>query len=135
MSNLMEERLRDALAARADQVTPEDLGPLVVPAAAGRSRRTAVLAGLAAAAVVAAVVGVPLLGQDPGAPAPGPAEPSPSPTPSVVEQGRAEVRTDLDGDGERRPRLDRGAASCASRSAAAHPSRCPSWPARASSRP
>ena len=33
MSNLMEERLRDALAARADQVTPEDLGPLVVPAA------------------------------------------------------------------------------------------------------
>ena len=100
MSNLMEERLRDALAARADQVTPEDLGPLVVPAAAGRSRRTAVLAGLAAAAVVAAVVGVPLLGQDPGAPAPGPADPSPSPTPSVVKQGRAEVRTDLDGDGE-----------------------------------
>jgi hypothetical protein len=100
MSNLMEQRLRDALAARADQVTPEDLGPLVVPAASGRSRRTAVLAGLAAAAVVAAVVGVPLLGQDPAAPEPGPADPSPSPTPSVVEQGRAEVRVDLDGDGE-----------------------------------
>lgn len=100
MSNLMEERLRDALAARADQVTPEDLGPLVVPAASGRSRRTAVLAGLAAAAVVTAVVAVPLLGQDPGDPRPVPADPSPTPSPSVVEQGRAEVRVDLNGDGE-----------------------------------
>lgn len=99
MSNLLEDRLRDALAARADQVTPDDLGPLVVPAPR-RSRRTAVgagLAGLAAAAAVAAVVAVPFGGDGSTDREPAPADPTPSPT--VVEQGRAEVLVDLDGDG------------------------------------
>lgn len=105
MSSLIEDRLRDALVARAEQVTPEDLRPLSLAAAPERGHRaSAVLAGLAAAAAVAAVVSVPFLG-DHGAPEP--AEPTPTPTstpsssPDDVDQSLTELDADLDGDGER----------------------------------
>ncbi len=104
MSSLVEDRLRDALAARADQVTPEDLGPLVVPPPVHHRRRTAVLAGLAAAAVVAALVAVPLLNDRPEAPEPVAPSPSPAPSPSLDAtpdpQARAELSVDVDIDGE-----------------------------------
>ena len=91
----IEDRLTAALHARADQVTHADLTTLLVPRA-HRSRRPAVLAAGLAAVVAAAIVAVPLVGGDGGS-EPQPA-PAPDPTPSV-EQGRDEVRVDLDGDG------------------------------------
>lgn len=93
----IEQRLTEALAARADQVSTEDLTTLLVPAPR-RPRRTAVVASLVAAAAVAAVLAVPLLRGEPTDQRPAPAVPSPSP--SLADgQGRGEVRADLDGDG------------------------------------
>lgn len=100
MSTLIEDRLAAALQARAETVGPEDLRPLVVPETRRRSWPP-VLAGLAAAATVAAVA-VPLAtgGSDEDRPAP-PAS-SATPSPSAVatpfdETTRAEG--DVDGDG------------------------------------
>jgi hypothetical protein len=97
----IEERLTAALHARADQVTPEDLTPLLVPAPR-RSRRTVVAAAVLAAAAVSAVVALPLLDDVPNDDRPAPPASSLTPTPSPEPaQGRSEVRTDLDGDGKR----------------------------------
>ncbi len=100
MSTLLEDRLAAALQARAELVAPEDLRPLAVPETSRRPWRP-VLAGLAAAATVAAVA-VPLAtgGSDEERPAP-PATSS-TPSPSAVatpfdETSRA--RGDVDGDG------------------------------------
>jgi hypothetical protein len=94
----VEERLTAALHARADLVTHDDLTALLVPHPR-RSRRRAVLAATGvAAAVVAVAVALPLVGGDRGGEELMPA-PAPEPTPSV-EQGRAAVVTDMNGDGE-----------------------------------
>ncbi|HEX4976368.1 MAG TPA: hypothetical protein VFV40_00755 [Nocardioides sp.] len=107
MSTLMEDRLAAALRARAEQVRPEDLRPVDVPVLsleagrtrAARRRRTAVLAGLAAAACTAAVA-APLLLTDAGSeqtPAPaGPTEPLPT---SSTERPLGAAAADVDGDG------------------------------------
>ena len=102
MSTLIEDRLAAALRARAEQVAPEDLRPLEVPETTRRPWRP-VLAGLAAAATVAAVA-VPLAtgGSDEDRPAPPASSSTPSPSPSAVatpfdETSRAEG--DVDGDG------------------------------------
>lgn len=106
MSTLMEDRLAAALRARAEQVQPEDLRPLV-PAAPSEARRTrtarrrraAVLVGLATAACSVAVAGPLLLG-DPGpdeATAPAvPTEPQPT---SSTERPMGATVVDVDGDG------------------------------------
>lgn len=100
MSTLIEDRLTAALRARAEQVGQEDLGLLELPATSRRSWRP-VLAGLAAAATVAAVaVPLALQGSDDARPAP-PASSATS-SPSTVatpftETSRAEG--DVDGDG------------------------------------
>ena len=107
MSTLMEDRLAAALRARAEQVQPEDLTPVAVPAVSleerrarvARRRRTAVLAGLAAAACVAAVA-TPLLltgtGPDETPPPAAPTEPRPT---SSTERLLGAAAADLDGDG------------------------------------
>lgn len=103
MSTLMEDRLTDALRARAEQVAPEDLRPLAVPSSPSHSWKPWV-AGLAAAAAVAAVV-VPLEtrgGDDVHRPAPAVStSPSPSAVPSAVPFAEVDrARGDVDGDGE-----------------------------------
>lgn len=108
MSRSIEDRLVAALEARAELVTPEDLGPMVVP---DRRRRGVVL--LLAAAAVAAVAAAPFVldggggASEPGPVAPPsvgvpePSEPEPTEAPTepsdvvVVERQRA----DVDGDG------------------------------------
>jgi len=112
MSSTIEDRLVAALEARAELVTPEDLGPIEVPGRP-RPRRGAVL--LLAAAATAAVVTVPLvlerdggLSPEPGAagsPSVGVSEPPESEAPSeppAVPRDMAVVdrqRADVDGDG------------------------------------
>ena len=91
MSTLMEDRLSTALRARADQVQPEDLGPVEVPVQGALPRRP-VLLGLAAAAAVAAVVVPFATGGPSGGPRPAP----------PASQGPADPdvnRQDVDGDG------------------------------------
>lgn len=100
MSTLLEDRLAAALQARAEQVAPQDLRPLEVPEAS-RFRWRPVLAGLAAAATVAAVA-VPLATGGPDEERPAPPATSSTPSPSAVatpfdETSRA--RGDVDGDG------------------------------------
>jgi hypothetical protein len=78
----VEERLRTALAARADAVGPADLRPLGPPAEAPRARRVSArraVAGLLALAAVAALVFFTVR----GAPAPHPSRPARSPHPTV----------------------------------------------------
>ncbi len=104
MNSLVEDRLRDALAARAEQVTPEDLRPLVVGSPQHHRRRAVVLAGLAAAAAVAALLVAPMLSD--GSTEPQPVSPSPTPTPSpsagatADPQARDQLAVDVDVDGE-----------------------------------
>jgi hypothetical protein len=99
MSTLTEDRLAAALRARAEQVGPEDLGPLEVPGTAHRSWRPALAVLAAAAAVVAVTVPLATRGSDDTRPAP-PATVTPSP--SVVATPFAETSRavgDVDGDG------------------------------------
>lgn len=106
MSTRTEERLSAALAARAEQVHPEDLRPLVSPAAPRRPWGAYALAAAALAAVVASPFVVEDLTSGPG-PAPAPAtqlpSPSVSPTPTTTTQPGHVVRqrgtADVDGDG------------------------------------
>ena len=107
MSTSTEERLSAALAARAEQVRPEDLGPIESPPAAPRrSWGPYALAAAALAAVVASPFVVDGLQPDP-APAPAPAtqlpSPSTSPSPKATKSaGRVVTRhqtADVDGDG------------------------------------
>jgi hypothetical protein len=88
-----EDRLVAALQARAEQVRPEDLAPLVTPETVrGRPRRGAyALAAAAIAAVVAAPFAVDAV-RDTSAPEPGPAAPSASPVPSPVPSPRPTPR-------------------------------------------
>lgn len=111
-----EDRLVAALQARAEQVRPEDLAPLVTPEPVrGRPRWGAyALAAAAIAAVVAAPLAVDAV-RDPSAPEPGPAAPSASPVPSPVPSPSADatspapkgrlhtVRGTADVDGDRQP--------------------------------
>ncbi|MEV6833332.1 hypothetical protein AB0N17_02165 [Streptomyces sp. NPDC051133] len=93
----VEERLRAALAARADCVGPADLRPPRAPAGAVRSRRVAlrrVAVGVLALAAVAALVFLAVRGgpAHPAEPArsPRPATGTPSPVPSAVTPSSAE---------------------------------------------
>jgi hypothetical protein len=111
MSSTIEDRLAAALEARAELVTPEDLGPIEVPGRP-RLRRGAVL--LLAAAATAAVVAVPFVLGDfgtsdtqpthkpsLGVPSQTPSgQPTDEPTdrPSDVEV-EARLQADVDGDG------------------------------------
>lgn len=101
--NAVEDRLTQALAARAEQVQPEDLAPIELPDV----RRPWATTYLLAAAAVATMVTVPLLAlglvdddSDPADPSP-----DPSPSPSVAEVPGADWPVverqfhDLDGDG------------------------------------
>lgn len=107
-----EDRLVAALQARAEQVRPEDLAPLVTPEpVSGRPRWGAyALAAAAIAAVVAAPFAVDAV-RDTTAPEPGPAAPSASPVPSAsadatppAPKGRLHtVRGTADVDGDRQP--------------------------------
>ena len=87
-----EDRLVAALQARADQVRPEDLTPLVTPEPARPRPRWGAyaLAAAAIAAVVAAPFAVDAL-RDTSAPEPGPAGPSVSPVPSPVPSPSADA--------------------------------------------
>jgi hypothetical protein len=88
MTSELEQRLRAALHARADLVTPDKLSPRPAPTAAPRLSRWIVPSLLAAAAVAALVVGgllVPKLTATPAPPATSPQVslgPSPDPTPT-----------------------------------------------------
>ncbi|MFI9802928.1 hypothetical protein ACIHEJ_00865 [Streptomyces sp. NPDC052301] len=93
----VEERLRAALAARADSVGPAELRPLRPPAGAVRSRRVAlrrVVVGVSALAAVAALVFFAVRGgpAHPAEPArsPRPTTGTPSPVPSAVTPSSAE---------------------------------------------
>ena len=109
-----EDRLVAALQARADQVRPEDLTPLVTPEPARSRPRwgTYALAAAAIAAVVAAPLAVDAL-RSTSAPQPGPAAPtastapSPSadasPTEAAAPKGKLHTvrgSADVDGDGQ-----------------------------------
>ncbi|AKN74078.1 hypothetical protein QR97_34045 [Streptomyces sp. PBH53] len=94
----VEERLRAALAARADSVGPADLRPLRPPAGAVRSRRVLVRRVVAGVLVLAAAAVLVFFSVRGGPPAPRPAEParsphpptgSPSPVPSPVSPSAA----------------------------------------------
>ena len=91
MSTQMEDRLGAALRARAEQVQPEDLGPVEVPEQGALPWRP-VLLGLAAAAAVAAVVLPFAVGGPSGEP-----QPAPPAGPGLVEPDVN--RQDVDGDG------------------------------------
>lgn len=88
MKTALEERLTDALAARADQVQPDQLRPVTDPSPRRRAIRP-LLVGLTAAAVVAAVVG--------GSRLLAPAEDD------VLAPAAAPVPIDVDGDGRPEP--------------------------------
>jgi len=80
MSRSTEDRLAAALHARAEQVTPQVLAPIVVPRPPHRARRGALLLLAAAASTAAVVTPFVLLNGGEGAP-----EPDPAGTPSVGE--------------------------------------------------
>ncbi|MEU6591536.1 hypothetical protein ABZ923_20325 [Streptomyces sp. NPDC046881] len=93
----VEERLRAALAARADAVGPADLRPLRPPAGAARPRRVLVrraVVGVLALAAVAALVFFTTRGgpSHPAEPAriPRPSTGTPSPAPSPVRPSTAQ---------------------------------------------
>jgi len=108
MSTLMEDRLATALRARAEQVQPEDLTPVAVPAVTleerrarvARRRRTAVLTGVAAAAVAAAVAGPLVLTGPDGTGSPQPAGPSDPASTSSTDRAAGVLVADVDGDGQ-----------------------------------
>lgn len=107
MSTRTEERLSAALAARAEQVRPEDLGPVERPGTRRRPRAGYALAAAALAAVVASPFLVDGLRSGPHpVPAPATQVPSPSVTPrtdAAEPAGRVVVRrqrADVDGDGQ-----------------------------------
>lgn len=105
MSSDLEQRLAEALEARASQVGPEDLAPRALPAPERRGPTRPVWVGLAAAAclaVVGAGVVVPRLLADPDAAPPVSRPDSPSDVGrdwNLIEGVSSDV--DLDGDGER----------------------------------
>lgn len=98
-----EDRLRRALAARADLVDEVRLTPTLADRGEQRSRRrTAAVVGAAAAAV--AVIGAALIAVRGGDGSPDPAPPVPEPTGTQRSEGPApietvEARGDVDGDG------------------------------------
>lgn len=117
MNRPIEDRLVAALAARAEQVRPEDLEPIEVPERSRRPRPVVVLLMVAAACAV--VIALPFVlggGDDDSAPvqtpsvsetAPSPSEPTPeepTPTTPTTEPPGATLidqqRADVDGDGQ-----------------------------------